>query len=92
MEEIKKTKISYFIVIIIVGALIGSVIGEIVKTVLPRRSLINKIFIKGIEPKIDIKEIDLKIINFGFNIELSLNLCSVLGIILAILIYRKFQT
>ncbi len=77
------------LVIIILGALIGSVIGEVIATLAPS-GLLEKIFSKGINPGLTPPAVlDLKVLTLTFGLTMKVNLSSLLGIVLALLIYRK---
>ena len=77
------------LVIIILGALIGSVIGEVIATLAPG-GLLEKIFSKGLNPGLTPPAVlDLKVLTLTFGLTMKVNLASLLGIVLALLIYRK---
>lgn len=77
------------LVILILGALIGTVIGEVVATIAPGGTL-EKIFSKGIHPGLSPPAtLDLKILSISFGFTVKINLSSLLGIGLALLLYRK---
>jgi len=77
------------LVILILGALIGTVIGEVIAIIAPGGTL-EKIFSKGINPGLSPPAtLDLKVITLSFGFSVKINLSSLLGIGLALLIYRK---
>lgn len=77
------------LVILILGALIGTVIGEVIATIAPGGTL-EKIFSRGINPGLaPPATLDLKVISLSFGFSVKINLSSLLGIGLALLIYRK---
>ena len=77
------------LVILILGALVGSVIGEVVAALAPG-SYLEAVFSKGINPGLSPPAVlDLKVITLTFGLTLRINLASLLGIVLAMLIYRK---
>ena len=77
------------LVIVILGALIGSVIGEVIATLAPG-GLLEKIFSKGLNPGLTPPAVlDLKVLTLTFGLTMKVNLASLLGIVLALLIYRK---
>lgn len=77
------------LVILILGALIGTVIGEVIATIAPGGTL-EKIFSKGIHPGLSPPAtLDLKILSISFGFTVKINLSSLLGIGLALLLYRK---
>ena len=85
----KMDSVVVLLVIIILGALIGSVIGEVIATLAPG-GLLEKIFSRGINPGLTPPVIlDLKVLTLTFGLTMKVNLSSLLGIVLALLIYRK---
>jgi hypothetical protein len=77
------------LVILILGALIGTVIGEVIATIAPG-GMLEKIFSKGINPGLSPPAtLDLKVISLSFGFSVKINLSSLLGIGLALLIYRR---
>ena len=77
------------LVILILGALIGSVIGEVIGTLAPGGYL-EKVFSRGVNPGISPPAVlDLKVITLTLGLTVKINLASLLGIVLALLIYRK---
>jgi hypothetical protein len=85
----KLDSVVVLLVIIILGALIGSVIGEVIATLAPG-GLLEKIFSRGINPGLTPPVIlDLKVLTLTFGLTMKVNLSSLLGIVLALLIYRK---
>jgi len=77
------------LVILVLGALIGSVIGEVIGTLAPG-GYAEAIFAKGINPGITPPAVlDLKVLTMTLGMTMRINLASVLGIALALLIYRR---
>jgi hypothetical protein len=77
------------LVILILGALIGTVIGEVIATIAPG-GMLEKIFSRGINPGLaPPATLDLKVISLSFGFSVKINLSSLIGIGLALLIYRK---
>ncbi len=85
----KLDSVVVLLVIMILGALIGSVIGEVIGTLAPGGYL-EKVFSKGVNPGISPPAIlDLKVLVLTLGLTVKINLASLLGIALALLIYRK---
>ena len=85
----KLDSVVVLLVIIILGALIGSVIGEVIATLAPG-GLLERIFSRGINPGLTPPAVlDLKVLTLTFGLTMKVNLSSLLGIVLALLIYRK---
>jgi len=77
------------LVILILGALIGSVIGEVIGSLAPGGYL-EAVFSKGISPGLAPPAVlDLKVLTLTLGLTMKINLASLLGIVLALLIYRK---
>jgi hypothetical protein len=77
------------LVILILGALIGSVIGEVIQALAPG-GYVAAIFAEGISPGITPPAVlDLRVLTLTFGVTTRINLASVLGIALALLIYRR---
>jgi hypothetical protein len=85
----KLDSVVVLLVIVILGALIGSVIGEVIAVLAPG-GLLEKIFSRGVNPGISPPAVlDLKVLTLTFGLTVRINLASLLGIVLALLIYRK---
>jgi len=77
------------VVILILGALIGTVIGEVIAVMAPG-GMLEKIFSKGINPGLSPPAtLDLKVLSLSFGFTVKINFSSLLGIGLALLLYRK---
>lgn len=85
----KMDSVVVLLVIVILGALIGTVIGEVIGTLAPGGYL-EKVFARGVNPGISPPAVlDLKVLTLTFGLTMRVNLASLLGIVLALLIYRK---
>jgi len=85
----KLDSVIVLLVIVILGALIGSVIGEVIGTLAPGGYL-EKVFAKGVNPGITPPAVlDLKVITLTLGLTVKINLASLLGIVLALLIYHR---
>jgi hypothetical protein len=85
----KLDSVIVLLVVLILGALIGSVIGEVIGTLAPGGYL-EKVFSRGVNPGIAPPAVlDLKVITLTLGLTMKINLASLLGIALALLIYRK---
>jgi hypothetical protein len=85
----KLDSVVVLLVILILGALIGSVIGEVIASLAPGGYL-ERIFAKGVNPGIAPPAVlDLKVLTLTLGLTMKINVASVLGILLALLIYRK---
>ena len=85
----KMDSVVVLLVILILGALIGSVIGEVIGALVPG-GIVEAIFSKGISPGIAPPAVlDLKVVTLTLGATVRINLASLLGIALALLIYRR---
>jgi len=85
----KLDSVVVLLVILILGALIGSVMGEVIAILAPG-GYIEKVFSRGINPGITPPAVlDLPVLTLTRGVTMKINLASVLGIVLALLIYRK---
>ncbi len=71
------------IIIMIIGVLLGSILGEAFSTTFP---LLSKGITAGLTSPLIL---DLKIITLTFGFTLKLNVASVIGMVLAFLLFKK---
>ncbi len=79
--------IVYFILVVVVGALLGNFLGEFISMTIPAGN-IKDLFSKGIEAGLHPARLDLRIIELTFGCIFKFNVTSVIGIILAAYIFR----
>ncbi len=85
----KMDSVVVLLVILILGALIGSVIGEVIGALAPG-GYVEAIFAKGISPGIAPPAVlDLKVLTLTLGVTMKINLASLIGIVLALIVYRK---
>jgi len=85
----KLDSVVLLLVILILGALIGSVIGEVLGALAPG-GYIEAIFAKGINPGLAPPAVlDLKVLTLTLGVTMKINLASLIGIVLALLVYRR---
>jgi hypothetical protein len=86
----KKTdSVVVLLVVLLLGALIGSVLGEVIASLAPGGYL-ETVFSKGITPGLAPPVVlDLKVLTVTFGATMKINLASLLGIVLALLLCRK---
>jgi hypothetical protein len=86
----KKTdSVAVLLVILILGALIGSVLGEVIASLAPG-GYVATVFSKGVNPGIAPPMVlDLKVLTLTLGLTLRINLASLVGIVLALFVYRK---
>ena len=77
----------YFIFFILIGAISGSFIGEILGNNINALRFLKDTYTIGMgTPML----IDLKVLAVTFGINFNINIMSIIGIILAIILYRKY--
>jgi hypothetical protein len=68
--------------------LVGALLGEIIRLLFPG-GILEQVFARGVSPGLSPATIDLRVLSVTFGFTLRLNLASVLGIALAVLVYRR---
>lgn len=77
----------YFIFFILIGAISGSFIGEILGDNINALNFLKNTYTIGMgTPML----IDIKVLAVTFGINFNINIMSIIGIILAIILYRKY--
>jgi hypothetical protein len=76
-----------FMFTVFLGAVTGSLIGDIIGTSIPALSFMKSVYTIGTTSPLSLNLRVMSVI-LGFNF--NLNLMSILGIIVAIILYRKF--
>ena len=83
-----KDRIGFFLAVIVIGGLVGSIVGEIFGLLLPT-GVIHNIFVKGLNMQLGPATLNLVVFSITLGFGLKLNFCGLLGIALALLIYKK---
>lgn len=76
------------VVLLILGALVGALLGEVIRLLFPGGTL-EQLFARGVSPGLSPATMDLRVLSLTFGFTLRLNLASLLGIALAIFVYRR---
>lgn len=79
--------ILYFVLVVVVGALLGTFLGEFLAMTLPDGN-IKDLFAKGIEAGLHPARLDLRVIEVTFGCLFKFNVTSVIGIILSAYLFR----
>ncbi|HEY8804490.1 MAG TPA: DUF4321 domain-containing protein [Clostridium sp.] len=80
-------KSPYFIFFILLGAISGSFIGELLGDNMNALKFLKSTYTIGMSnPML----IDLKVLSITFGINFNINIMSIIGIILAIILYRRY--
>jgi hypothetical protein len=80
-------KVGFFIFIVFLGAITGSLVGDIVGKSVESLSFFKNIYTVGISEPL---HLNLKVIAVTFGLNFNINLMSIIGIILAIILVRKY--
>lgn len=80
--------ILYFTVIVMVGALLGTFLGELLAIWFPA-GLIHNLFATELTAGLHPATLDLAVIDLTFGCMFKFNITSVIGILLAAIIYKK---
>lgn len=80
------SKINMLVLMVCVGALGGTLLGEILGSKFKVLNFLKQSYVIGTPKNL---YFDLKIINLTFGINFYINLMTIIGIVLAIIIYRK---
>ncbi len=76
------------VVLLILGALVGALLGEVIRLLFPGGTL-EQLFARGVSPGLSPATMDLRVLSVTFGFTLRLNLASLLGIALALFVYRR---
>jgi hypothetical protein len=86
----RKKSLAWFLVIILLGALIGSTLGEVLALVLPE-GVVKEFFLRSAQFSVGPATLNLVIITFTLGFGIKLNVISVLGIGFAAYLLRWTQ-
>lgn len=79
----KHTSILLLITLLIIGVVIGSLIGDLIGD---KIKFLSKSYSIGLKRPLDL---DLKVLKLTFGFMVNINVASILGLIIAIIIYKK---
>jgi len=80
--------IIFFVLIIIVGALIGSFLGKFIQNAFPEGSSVKDLFATEISAGLSPTTLDLRIIEFTLGFLVKLNVTAVVGMLIAGYIFK----
>lgn len=87
MYKVGKT-LGLLLLIIVIGAILGGIISEIIGLVIPEGK-IHQFFINGPVLTLAPSTWNLIVLTITFGFHLKINICSVLGIIAGVFIFRR---
>lgn len=76
----------FLIFIILLGAICGSLLGDMLGSNVKALDFLKNVYSIGTSKPLTL---DLKVLSLSFGINFNVNLMSILGIILAIILYKK---
>lgn len=85
MRGSEKSK-GFLFFIILIGAICGSLIGDMLGNHIKSLSILKTAYAIGTNKPLSI---DLKILSLSFGVNFNISIMSIVGIILAIILYRK---
>jgi len=80
----------WFVIIVVVGALLGTFLGKFIGIVIPSGA-IRDMFLTDLTAGLNPTTLDLKIVDLTFGCLFKLNVMSVLGIAAAALLFRRIE-
>ncbi|MBU5317233.1 DUF4321 domain-containing protein [Clostridium bornimense] len=86
MREIKKNKIGLLCLLIFMGAISGTLVGEILGSKFQVLSFMESTYSLGFSKPL---YLDLGIIKLTFSLILDINIMTIIGIILVIVLYKR---
>lgn len=87
--SLRSRPLGVLIVMLVVGSVLGSLFGELLGVILPE-GVVRDFFVKGFQPHFGPMTVDLGVIGFTLGFKLKLTVASVLGIMLAVHIFRWY--
>jgi hypothetical protein len=87
--SLRSRPLGILIVMLIVGSVLGSLFGELLGLILPT-GVVKDFFVKGFQPQFGPLTFDLGVIGFTIGLNLKLTVASILGIMLAVHIFRWY--
>jgi hypothetical protein len=87
--SLRSRPLGVLIVMLVVGCVLGSLFGELLGLILPV-GVVRDFFVKGFQPQFGPLTVDLGVVGFTFGFKLKLTVASVLGIMLAVHIFRWY--
>lgn len=76
----------YFIFLILLGGIGGTIVGDVIGTKFKNLYFLKSVYTIGTSKPISL---DLKVLILTLGVNLNINIITIIGIILAIMLYRK---
>ncbi len=87
--SIRSRPLGILVIVLVVGSVLGALASELIGLVLPK-GVIRDFFVTGFSPQFGPLNVDLGVIGFTIGFTLRLTVASVLGIMLAVHIFRWY--
>ena len=79
---------TFFIAVLVVGALLGSFIGDFLALMFPEGGQVQALFLKQVTAGLPPARLDLKVAEFTFGFLLKMNITSVIGILVSAVLFK----
>ncbi|SUY47772.1 membrane protein [Clostridium putrefaciens] len=86
LKSVKKSR-GLFILVIFIGGILGNFLGEFISNNLKSLEIFKIVYNIGLTNPI---HLNLKIVEITFGMNFNLNIMSIVGVILAIILYRRY--
>ena len=87
--SLRSRPIGILVIVLVVGSVFGALFSELIGLILPQ-GVIRDFFVKGFSPEFGPLSVNLGVIGFTIGFSLRLTVASVLGIMLAVHIFRWY--
>ncbi|MCU0610554.1 MAG: DUF4321 domain-containing protein [Candidatus Eisenbacteria bacterium] len=87
--SLRSRPVGILILVLVVGSIFGALVSQLIGLVLPQ-GVIRDFFVRGFQPQFGPLSVDLGVIGFTLGFTLKLTVASVLGIMLAVHIFRWY--
>lgn len=84
----EKGNVWFYVIVLVVGALLGTALGEAIGAFFPEGP-IHDFFVRGISPGLEIQTLNLVILTITFGFTIKLNVASVIGMVVSALLLKR---
>jgi hypothetical protein len=86
----RRRQLGVVVLIIFLGIIVGTVVGEVIGILLPEGKTIRDVFVNSTSMHVGPLHLDLVVFSITFGFSLKVNLMSVIGIFVVLLLLRWF--
>lgn len=86
----RKRPIAVIALIVFLGIVVGTVVGDMIGLLLPEEMALRKVFLNATELQLGPVHLNMVVFSFTFGFSLRVNLISVLGIFVVLLLLRLY--